>query len=60
MVKPPPPTAGDASYSDKGHKISTRTTNLDEPWPSIHQDLVTCLRRFALHFLVFSPAVCAQ
>lgn len=29
-----------ASYTDKGRKISIRTINLDQPWQSIHQDLL--------------------
>ena len=29
-----------ADYSQKGHKIRIRTINLNQPWPSIHQDLL--------------------
>jgi hypothetical protein len=28
------------SYTEKGRKISIRTINLDQPWQSIHQDLL--------------------
>ena len=30
-----------ADYTHKGHKISIRTINLNQPWQSIHQDLRT-------------------
>jgi hypothetical protein len=30
-----------ADYTYKGHKISIRTANLDQPWQGIHQDLLT-------------------
>ncbi len=29
-----------ATYTHKGHKISIRTINLNQPWQSIHQDLL--------------------
>jgi 5-methylcytosine-specific restriction enzyme subunit McrC len=29
-----------ATFTHKGHKISIRTINLDQPWQSIHQDLL--------------------
>ena len=29
-----------ASYTHKGHKISIRTINLNQPWPLIHSDLL--------------------
>jgi 5-methylcytosine-specific restriction enzyme subunit McrC len=29
-----------ATFTHKGHKISIRTINLDQPWPSIHADLL--------------------
>ncbi len=29
-----------ASYADRGRKISIRTINLNQPWQSIHQDLL--------------------
>ena len=29
-----------ATYTHKGHKISIRTLNLNQPWQSIHQDLL--------------------
>ncbi len=29
-----------ADYTQKGHKIHIRTINLDQPWQSIHQDLL--------------------
>jgi 5-methylcytosine-specific restriction enzyme subunit McrC len=29
-----------ASYTDKGRKISVRTIHLNQPWPSIHEDLL--------------------
>ncbi len=37
------PTVGaplSASYEDRGHKISIRTINLDQPWQGIHNDLL--------------------
>jgi len=38
------PTVGvplSADFSHEGHKISIRTINLNQPWQSIHQDLLT-------------------
>ena len=29
-----------ADFTHKGHKISIRTINLNQPWQSIHQDLL--------------------
>lgn len=29
-----------ADYTHKGHKIRIRTINLNQPWQSIHQDLL--------------------
>ena len=29
-----------ADYAHKGHKISIRTIGLNQPWQSIHQDLL--------------------
>lgn len=29
-----------ATYMDRGHKISIRTINLNQPWQGIHQDLL--------------------
>jgi len=30
-----------ASFTHKGHKISVRTINLNQPWQGIHQDLLS-------------------
>ena len=30
-----------ASFSHKGHKISIRTINLNQPWRDIHRDLLS-------------------
>jgi 5-methylcytosine-specific restriction enzyme subunit McrC len=32
-----------ATYTHKGHKISIRSINLNQPWQSIHQDLLALL-----------------
>ena len=29
-----------ATFTHKGHQISIRTINLDQPWQSIHEDLL--------------------
>ena len=29
-----------ATFTHKGHKIRIRTINLNQPWQSIHQDLL--------------------
>ena len=29
-----------AGYTHKGHRIHIRTINLNQPWQSIHQDLL--------------------